>query len=111
MGYLRNELIKLRYSTGVTSKVVCTKEESAQCNNLKKNNQPLPENIASDSAGSYMRYEKTDLSKEELAELFLYRQTSYLYTIKKSMVFFVVLTTISILINVILLYLILNMLP
>ena len=68
---------------------------------MKKEKLPLPDDIKTDEHGFFYRYIDTDLSEQEIKQLILYRQTSYLLSIKNSMIFFVVLATISIIVSMI----------
>lgn len=93
---LRSELRQLRFELDLIQKEYCSKEEVKQYKKMEKENNPLPDDVISDETG-YFRYIDTDLSKEELNNLFLYRQISYLKSVRNSMFFFVILTIISLL--------------
>jgi hypothetical protein len=68
---------------------------------MRKENLPLPDDIELNEYGFFYRYIDTDLSEQEIKQLFLYRQTAYLRSIKNSMIFFVVLATISLIASLI----------
>ncbi|WP_458788409.1 hypothetical protein, partial [Vallitalea sediminicola] len=77
----------------------CSMKENKTFKELRNKKENLPEGVYKyDNSDSYYRLAKTDLSSEELNNLMMYRQTSYLRTIKNSMVFFVFLTIASILV-------------
>lgn len=98
---LYEELEKIKVELGITQKVYCSKDEEEEFEQLKKANQPLPENVEVDNMGGlHFRYVKTDMSNEEIKELFLYRQTKYLESIKNSMIFFVILTLVSLIFSI-----------
>lgn len=92
---LREELREMRFDLDLTQKVYCNKEEEKRLRKMKKEKLPLPDDIKIDEHGFFYRYIDTDLSEQEIKQLFLYRQTAYLRSIKNSMIFFVVLATIS----------------
>ncbi len=97
---LYKELEKLKFELGIIQKVYCSKVEEKEFKRLKKLNQPIPEDIEIDIVNdSYFRYAETDMTKEEIKELLLYRQVKYLEKIKNSIKFFVVLTVMSIIIS------------
>lgn len=56
----------------------------------------MPYGVYAGEYVNYYRFEKVDLSEDEIRELLLYRQVSYIKTIKNCVLFFVVLTVISI---------------
>lgn len=93
---LREELNELIVETGIIQRVYCSKEETKQFKKLQKDKQPLPEGVIfTDIPDVFFRYEHTDLSDKELSDLFLYRQTKYLYSIRNMMIFLVVLVIIG----------------
>jgi hypothetical protein len=97
---LREELNQMSLDLSLTQKVYCSKEEVKKIKKMVRENISLPDDILMDDTG-YFRYVDTDLTEEELNHLFLYRQLSYLYDIKNSMIFFVVLAIISLILAII----------
>ena len=97
---LRNELRQLKFDLDLIQKDYCSKEEAKQYRKMVKARQSLPDGVKSDETG-YFRYVEIDLSKENLDNLILYRQTSYLKSIKNSMIFFVFLTIVSLIISLV----------
>lgn len=91
---LHDELGQMRLELDLTQRVYCSKEEEKQFKKMLKEKQLLPDDINFNENGHF-RYIDTDLTKEELDNLFLYRQITYLRSIKNSMIFFVVLTLVS----------------
>ncbi|UOO38517.1 hypothetical protein IZU99_04500 [Oscillospiraceae bacterium CM] len=100
MKNLRDELRQMRFELNLIQKVYSSKEEEKQYSKLKKEKQQLPEGVLSDDTGFY-RYIESDLTREELESFFLYRQVLYLKSIRSSMLFFVVLTVISLFITLV----------
>lgn len=97
---LYEELEQIKFELGIIQKEYCSEVEEKEFKRLKKFNQPIPEDIEIDKINdSYFRYIETDMSKEEIKELLFYRQVKYLKTIKNSIIFFVVLTVISIILS------------
>ena len=101
---LAEELRSYRFAFDLMQKIPCTKQENTQYAKLVKEGGALPEGVfpyAYDSGDIsntefYTIYEP-DLTREEKEEYLIYKKLSYLRTIKNCMVFFVVLTVLSIL--------------
>ncbi len=93
---LRAELREMRFALDLTQKVYCNKDEEKSLRKMKKEKLPLPDDIKIDDDGFFYRHIDTDLSEQEIEQLFSYRQITYLRSIKNSMLFFVILATISI---------------
>jgi 8-oxo-dGTP diphosphatase len=49
---------------------------------LLKNGQPLPEELHTDNDGTHYKFKYTDMSKEDMEELLLYRKLKYLRQLK-----------------------------
>lgn len=98
MKNLHDELKEMELSVGLVQKVYCKvyckEEETTQFITMKRENQPLPYDVKHDETG-YFRYVEVDLTQEEKSRFLICRQLSYLKSIKNSMIFFVVLTIIS----------------
>ena len=101
---LRSLLENYRYEHSVLQKEYCTPQEMKEYSALIKEGEPLPEGIyqyKSDDGtplDSFYRIHKTDLSREELAEYFMYKNAKCLNTIKNCAVFFTSLTVISLIV-------------
>lgn len=100
---LRSELFRMRVEFDLIQQVYCSKDEETQIKQLIKSKQPLPDGIHTDKDGTHYKFVNSDLSKEDMDELLLYRQLKYLQTIKNCMLFFVVLTIIPIILALVLL--------
>ena len=98
---LTNELEQLKYDLDILQEFDCSYEENEQYRKLLQENKPLPSGILCRNPGgsveyaSFYKVERTALSKDELAEYLQYKQLKSIITIKKCMVFFTVLTVIS----------------
>lgn len=101
MNDLREELRRMRVELDLTQKVYCAGEEEKKLRKMMKEKFPLPDGIKVDEHNFFYRYIDTDLSEQEIKQLFLYRQTAYLRSIKNSMVFFVVIATASLIVSLI----------
>lgn len=99
----KQELSTLRQKFGIRQSVLCSQEENEKYAALLKEKKPLPSGVRkyqsddSDEAEFYTVY-APELSKDELEELLTYKKLNYLRTIKNCIVFFTVLTVISIII-------------
>ena len=105
---LTTELERLKYELGILQEVDCSYEENEKYRNLLQKNEPLPNGILRRNPGgsveyaSFYKVERTALSKDELAEYLQYKQLESIITIKKCVVFFTVLTVISLVCSLIL---------
>ena len=99
---LKKELVQFRYEFGVHEQIDCTEEQNAQYRQLAKENKPLPARVYcrnSDPTAEYATFysvSEMELTPEQLNEYLQYKQLKTLTSIKKCMVFFTVLTVISI---------------
>ena len=95
------ELNELKESLGIREQTPCTLKENEAYVELLKNGQPLPEGVEQNDPNVEPEYasfhvpQETPLSKEELAEYVSYKQLKTLTTIKNCVVFFTVLTVLS----------------
>lgn len=95
------DLKNLKESLGLREKVSCTLEENEAYAELLKNGQPLPEGVEQDDPNDKPEYasfhvpQETTLSREELAEYISLKQLKLLTTVKNCVVFFTVLTILS----------------
>lgn len=83
---LREEIKQKRLDLDLTQKLYCGKEEEKRLRKMEREKLPLPDNVKTDEGG-YFRYIDTDLSEQELDQLFLFRRLAYLRSIKNSMIF------------------------
>ena len=89
MDKLVTELKNLEVELGIIEKVLCDKKESEIFAKVEREGGTLPEYIYPNSEipGTYMKVEPTGLTREQVNDLMLYRQTKYLSTIKSGVVF------------------------
>lgn len=102
MNKLRKELWDMKYKLGIIRKEECSKEESEEYRKLVKKGEPLPEGVY--RYGEYYdfyRFIEANLTEDEAQELLLYKQVTYIKTIKNCALFFVVLAVISIISSII----------
>ena len=97
-----NLLSEKNFIKNLVRKLDCTKSENI------KNNQPLPEGIYYEAAaagnqfnGRFYRISKPQISEEDLKLYFSLKQLSGINTIKKCILFFTILTIISLMISAI----------
>lgn len=106
---LTEELVSLKCRLGIRKEIECTWGENKTYRQLLKDNKPLPQGVQCSNPDSENEYKyfytikKTSLSKEELAEYVQYKQLETLIAIKRCVVFFTVLTIISLIAGLILL--------
>ena len=104
---LKKELMQLRYEFDLLEQIDCTEEQNAEYRQLARENKPLPKRVYcrnTDPTFDYAQFytvSEMDLSTEQLNEYLQYRQLKTLTTIKKCMVFFTVLTVISLVVTAI----------
>ena len=105
---LTKELEQLKYKLGILQEVDCTYEEDEKYREMLQENKPLPDGIlcrnpeGSAEYASFYKVERTTLSEDELAEYLQYKQLKSIITIKNCVVFFTVLTIISLVCGLIL---------
>ena len=100
MKNIRQEIKDLKRVVGLAWKDKCTQAESEKFKHISVDN--LPENISFDADyGEYYKYQEADVSEEEKQEFYTLKQLSYLKSIRKCLIFFVVLTIISLIASVI----------
>ena len=98
---LTKELEQLKHKLGILQEVDCTDSETEEYRKLLSQGMPLPNDILcrdpdiSNEYATFYTVQETKLSKEELLEYVQYKQLCTLITIKKCVVFFTVLTIIS----------------
>ena len=103
---LTEELAQLKRELGIMQEVDCSEEENQEYLKLRRDNKPLPNGVltrhrnGSIDALEFYRLQETSLAKEELFEYIQYKQLRTLITIKKCVVFFTVLTIISLIFGI-----------
>lgn len=105
----RSQLQTLRDKNLLLQHTECSKEESEELLARQKNNEALPDDVISNGASTwdeiapvYMRLsDNPNISYNERIEYLLLQQTEQLKSIKKYMLFFVVLTCISLFLSLI----------
>ena len=102
---LREVLRSYKYDFDLIQKVSCTKEENAEYTARVKAGQALPENVyryqyeTGEESFEFYRIHEPELTEQEIAEYLTYKQLKLLNTIKNCVVFFTVLTVISMVIG------------
>lgn len=98
---LHTEMNDLYLELGIVQKEFCTQDENLSFKKISKDGEALPEDVHEVDIvfGTYCRYVKTDMSVEEIQELLLLRQTSYLKSIKRGVTFFVALAVVGLLLG------------
>ena len=102
MSNLKKELNEIMLELGLVRHEPCSLEENDKYQKMERKDENLPDGISSDEDSAYPIFKKivtSDLSTEEINNLMMYRQTLYLKSIKSSMIFFVVLSIISLIVS------------
>ena len=98
---LTKELEQLKYTLGILQEADCPDSENEEYRKLLSQGKSLPDGIlrrnpdSSDEYALFYTIKETKLSKDELSEYIQYKQLRTLMTIKNCVVFFTVLTVIS----------------
>ena len=98
---LTKELEQLKHTLGILQEVDCTDSETEEYRKLLSQGASLPDGVlrrnpeVSDAYAMFYIVKETELSKDNLSEYLQYKQLCTLITIKKCVVFFAVLTIIS----------------
>ena len=102
---LDEKLLQLKYDCGFCVEVDCSEEENQAYLELLKQKKKLPIDVVqrNDNLNKFFRVVPMDISHEELQEYCLLNQTKNLNTIKNCVVFFTILTVISLIATVFLL--------
>ena len=98
---IKQKLRSYQFEFDLLQKIPCTKEENSAYLTLLKANQPLPEGVyryeyesGIESDEFYTIYEP-ELTADEIAEYLTYKKLHMLKTIRNCVVFFAVLTIVS----------------
>lgn len=100
---LKEQLMYDRFEFNLLQKIPCSKEENKKYAQILKDGEALPKGVFEYSYGDgttsttefYTIY-KTDLNQEEIDEYLKFKQLKFIKTIKNCVVFFTVLTVLSI---------------
>lgn len=85
-------------------RINCSKEEVKRLNKLESDGQPLPNDIVrGETIGTFYRLELVDEGRsDELHDFLLLKQTLFLKTIKNCVLFFTVVSIISLILTLVL---------
>ena len=100
---IKKQIRDYKYQFDLLQNIPCSKEENMWYTQLKKENQ-LPENVKEyeDFENQFYTIYTPELTEQEISEYLTYKKLSLLNTIKNCMVFFTVLTIISLVLALIL---------
>lgn len=103
---LKEQLNSYKYEFDLMQKVECSKEDCKKYKEMVENNQTLPEGVyrytyenGEVSPDLFYTIYKPDLTDAEISEFLTYKQLGFIKTIKNCVVFFTVLTIISLIIS------------
>ena len=104
---LKAELRNLYFETLFLQKIDCSKEDNKKYKQLLKNNEPLPNGVyeyksdvnPNEGTGAFYTIYQPKLTQEEKLEYIAFKQLKMITIIKNCIVFFTVLTVISIIIT------------
>jgi len=103
---LKKELNSLQYEIELMQKIDCSKEDNKKYRELSKQGLPLPEGVyayktetGEDMYQYYTIHIATELSKEERIEYIMLKQFQNIKTIKNCVLFFTILTAISLIVG------------
>lgn len=108
-GALQNELRELKIKAGLLSEVPCTEQETEEYQKLLENNETLPtgvysrDKILSENNTFYTVHGESELTEAEKKEYIALKQLKYVKTIKNCVLFFTILTILSMALAVLLL--------
>jgi hypothetical protein len=98
---LKKEFERLKYQLGFLKRTDCSANDTKKYIEMLNQGMPLPDGVFRDDPdcrnefATFYTVEKTELSKEEISEYIQYKQLCTLITIKKCVVYFTVLSIIS----------------
>ncbi len=102
---LKKELRSLYFEALLLQKIDCSREDNKKYNQLIKNNESLPDGVyeykmeTGDGTGTFYTVYQPELTQEEKIEYITFKQLKMISTIKNCVVFFTVLTVISMIIT------------
>ncbi|MBQ2719691.1 MAG: hypothetical protein IJF73_06450 [Clostridia bacterium] len=97
----KSDLNRLKFSLGISQKVQCSEEKTEEYRKLISEGQALPDGVFCENANDTPEYacfytvQDAPLTKEELAEYLQYKQLRSIITIKNCVVYFTVISIIS----------------
>lgn len=103
------KLLQLKHDNGLCQEVLCSEEENRLFLEMLKQKKDLPEDVVrcEESNGAkldkFYRVVPFEVTHEEIQEFCMLKQIKYLKTIKNCVVFFTVLTVLSLITTVLLL--------
>ena len=98
---LKKEIEFYKFEFNLLQKVYCDTQESKKLSELTKTNQKLPDDIKMGNMDdSFYRIHESDLSPEETKEYLQFQALACLKTIKNILLFFAILTVLSIFIGI-----------
>ena len=100
MNYSWYDLQEEKVKYGLLEKTYCSYEEKQKFLKMHKNGEKLPDDVFN-LEYAFIRYKKAKLTEKETDELLRFIQLNYLKSINKGVVFFVVLTVISLILSMI----------
>lgn len=101
MKKIQEEYLILLNENGFCSKEHCSKEENETFSKMKNNSEELPEDVIYYDSIGFARMNISDLNDEKIKIHISLKQTQHLKTIKNCLIYFVTLSTISIIIGII----------
>ncbi len=102
---MKDVLNDLYFDALFLQKVDCSREDNKKYNQMLKNGEALPngvfeyKNEGNEGWGIFYTIYKPDLTHEEKLEYILFKQTGMIRTIKNCVIFFTVITILSMFIN------------
>jgi len=104
---IRDELQRYRCEHGLAKKEDCSLEENSKLKKMIKDGSSLPNEVvqyvgsAGEPVGLFYRMHKADLTEKEIGEYIAFKQLDTLNTIKSCLMFFVVMSLVSVVAGVI----------
>ena len=98
---IKKQLRDYKFQFGLLQRVPCSSNENKAYTELLKEDKPLPENVVKYDCSSSSKWEEfytiytPELTEQEILEYLTYKKLSLLNTIKNCVVFFTVLTIVS----------------
>ena len=92
-----SNLFEMYTELGIINRKYCDKDEEKKYRKMLKNKQDLPDDSHVSNDGSFYRYVKEDMSKEEMNEYLFCKQVCYLKSIRFRLAILIAIAVISIL--------------
>ena len=95
--FMKKILVFKRIKYGIYKRDYCGREDNIKYRDIKSKGEPLPNDVVEDTEwpSRYFILTKPDLTPSELMEYLAYIQIDKLESIRKSMLFFVIVTCIG----------------